>query len=223
MSAPIQSLAEWLNTATADLSTVAKERIKLEIESHFQEAAQAYRADGQNEEQAQSAALKDLGDAKVWAKRFRKTHLTEDEATRLAKTWALNRKWFGKPKMLVLIYLLYILILAVNYPMWREYHASPLIAAISTGIFLGSPMLAFLVVRRYPRPSLGLLVTFEILSMSWFLIYFAYYGTWGTWQVLICMLPAVFMEMRRTVPLWLKLRKIEDFWREMPPPDATAS
>jgi hypothetical protein len=107
MSAPIQNLTDWLSIATDDLCAAAKERIRLEIESHFQEAVDTHRADGQSEEQAQANALKDLGNPEVEGKRFRKTHLTEDEAERLAKRWASHTKWSGKVWVLVLSYSLF--------------------------------------------------------------------------------------------------------------------
>jgi hypothetical protein len=80
MSAPIKSLPEWLTTATENLSAPAKERIKQEIESHFEQAMESHCAEGLTEPQAQARALTELGDAKAAAKSFRKSHLTAAEA-----------------------------------------------------------------------------------------------------------------------------------------------
>ena len=80
MNASITSLTEWLDTATATLSAPAKERIQLEIESHFQEAVASHCAQGMTGIEAQARALAELGDAQAAARTFRRSYLTEAEA-----------------------------------------------------------------------------------------------------------------------------------------------
>jgi hypothetical protein len=210
MSAPPQNVNEWLNIATDDLCAVAKKRIRLEIESHFQEAVDAHRADGQTKDQAKILALQDLGDAEAWAKRFRKTHLTEDEATQLAKEWALYKNWNSGLRELALSYLPCVFGLALNYCLLRKYHVSVLLQALLSVPCLVAPVLSFFAIRRNPQPSLRLLVILRILYLCPLSLFFAYFGAWG-WSILIFISPAIYLDLMRYVPLWLKIRKIDDF------------
>lgn len=92
----MQDLPEWLEIASEELAAPAKERIRLEIEAHYAEAAAAHLAEGLSESDARKAALADLGDAKEAARRFSKQHLTERDAKtveralkQLASRWQL--------------------------------------------------------------------------------------------------------------------------------------
>lgn len=79
-----QILAEgWVQIAADQLSSPAKERVQLEIQSHFDEAVESHQSEGASEAESQARALEDLGDPKAAGKRFRKSHLTESEANYL--------------------------------------------------------------------------------------------------------------------------------------------
>lgn len=79
----VRSLTEWLAVATRGLTDASKDRIRLEIESHYTQAVEAHSANGESESDAQASALAQLGDAHAAASRFRKRHLTEREEKRL--------------------------------------------------------------------------------------------------------------------------------------------
>src|SRR5258706_16054168 len=79
----VQNLSEGLEIATKGLVAPAKQRISTEIEVHYAEAVDAHLKTGQGEADAQTAGLKELGDAKAASKGFRRRHLTEREAKRL--------------------------------------------------------------------------------------------------------------------------------------------
>jgi hypothetical protein len=78
------NLAEWLEQATGDLVPSAQARIRPEIEAHYADAVQAHLANGADEPTAHAAALTDLGNAPAAARRFRREHLTDEDARRMA-------------------------------------------------------------------------------------------------------------------------------------------
>ena len=73
----------WLHVATQDLAPPAQERIRREIEEHYADAVRAHLAAGVSECEAKLAALAELGDPEIAAKRFCKRHLTAREASRI--------------------------------------------------------------------------------------------------------------------------------------------
>ncbi len=77
-------LRSWLDTATYGLCDVAKERVANEIREHYAEAVDTELAQGQCEDDAHRIALAALGDTKRAHRAFRRTYLTEKEASRLA-------------------------------------------------------------------------------------------------------------------------------------------
>jgi hypothetical protein len=92
----VQSLAEWwLDIATAGLSAPAKERIRLEIEAHFADGVENHQANDCSVADARLAAFAELGNPTLAAKRFRKRHLTENEAKRLGSMfkYGMKRLW----------------------------------------------------------------------------------------------------------------------------------
>ncbi len=89
-----RNLAEWLETATWYLVPAAEARIRAEIEAHYTEAIKAHLAGGASEPAAQAAALADLGDAHAAARRFRREHLTEKDATEVARSINMGRSVF---------------------------------------------------------------------------------------------------------------------------------
>jgi hypothetical protein len=69
--------------ATRDLMPSAQARVRPEIEAHYAEAVASHLKDGLPEPAAQAAALADLGDAQVAARRFQKEHLTIRDTLRV--------------------------------------------------------------------------------------------------------------------------------------------
>jgi hypothetical protein len=79
----MHSLAEWLEIATAKLSSPAQERIRVEIEAHFAESVESHQMAGCAEIEARQAAVAELGDPRAAGKRFGRQHLTKKEAKRV--------------------------------------------------------------------------------------------------------------------------------------------
>lgn len=88
-----ESLGEWLVIATLGLVAPAQERIKLEIEAHYADAVKSNLDLGLAPEEAESAALLELGDPKTAAKSFRKRHLTEKEGEQVQELLDKYHKW----------------------------------------------------------------------------------------------------------------------------------
>jgi hypothetical protein len=75
-----QNVSEWLEVATWNLVPSAQARIRAEIESHYAQALQSYRANESSDVAANTTALADLGDARAAARRFSRQYLTIGEA-----------------------------------------------------------------------------------------------------------------------------------------------
>ncbi|MBX7258142.1 MAG: permease prefix domain 1-containing protein [Candidatus Hydrogenedentes bacterium] len=71
---------EWIETATRGLCVEARERIAAEVRRHVCEAVAEFEAPGQSPEEALTAAIRQLGDAKSARRGFKRTNLTKREA-----------------------------------------------------------------------------------------------------------------------------------------------
>jgi hypothetical protein len=79
----VQNLSEWLEAATRKIAPPARERIRLEIEAHYAESVATHLAGGLSENDAQMAALAELGDVRHAARRFKRQYLTTWQAQNL--------------------------------------------------------------------------------------------------------------------------------------------
>jgi hypothetical protein len=136
-----QTLAEWLEIATDKLVKPAKTRIQTEIEAHFTEAIAGYVQGGLSEQDAESRALEELGDAKAAAKRFRRSYLTERQKECLRQALKEMRSVFLLLMNFSMFWMLFLDGLA------PDYHLSP----VGAGFFLG---LGFLVLVALPTAAL---------------------------------------------------------------------
>jgi hypothetical protein len=84
-----QNVSEWLEAATRKIAPPARERIWQEIEAHYAESVAAHLAGGLSENDAQKAALAELGEARRAARRFKWRHLTVRQ-TRSLEAWDKN-------------------------------------------------------------------------------------------------------------------------------------
>ena len=220
MSEFIPDLPEWLEVATKDLSLTAKRRIRLEIKSHFADAVEANLSEGATEAQARVFALADLGDAQAAAKRFRRSHLTTEEAKLLESTLRWNRSFWS----IGLLYGFAPILAACGYYLLKKHHMPLLLPGISGVLFLTLATMAFQVARRGDfRSHVRLIFTLAALTWVSALMFFVFYGVWVSWELFISMLLGGSFGLVRNVRLWLKLRRISDVWQELPPPGAMAA
>ena len=92
-----QKLSEWLEIATEKLAPGARDRIRTDITTHYDEAVEAHAQKGLPMLAAQAAALAQLGDENAAARRFRRAHLTESEFRKVAALVTLARNWTTLP------------------------------------------------------------------------------------------------------------------------------
>jgi hypothetical protein len=212
-------LAEWLEIATAELTTPAKKRIRLEIEEHFAAAVESHTVNGCPETDAQSTALAELGNATAAAKHFRKRHLTEKEAQYIERTlrsnsrvWTFLLLWFASP--LICMFYFYLL---------KSHHAPVAFPATAGAImFFVIPTISFFESRRTnPKPDIRLLLLLQILNYGCFMVFGIWWGIWINWGMLGMLVFA--WPIFRDLPLWYKLGKIGGAWQEMPPNKTAAS
>jgi hypothetical protein len=222
MSMPTQSLDEWLSAATEKLSAPAKERIKLEIEAHFQDAIEAYRTEGQGDSEARVHALADLGDAKAAAKKFRKRHLTETETTHLKKTLNYYRK-YSSPAWLGLVYGCYGLFFILEFHLLKK-NVPLILPAVLAVMVLAFTTVEFWIMRfGLTIVSPRRLLMIDILNWLSILSFGGLCGICADWGVFIAMIIGSSVKMVRSIPLWIKLSKIDDASQEIPPSGAAES
>jgi hypothetical protein len=224
MSTPIQSLVDWLNTATEKLSLPAKERIKLEIKSHFEDAVETHRAEGLTEGQAQARALTDLGDAIAAAKRFRRSHLTEWEANHLEASWSSSRRCGRSFWRLGLLYGFSLLSFVLEYYRLKKHHVPLLLPGVSAIFFLTVLTISLWIACRHDsRSRPRLLLTLELLGWLNLFTFLGCYVAWVDGGFPVSILLGSSIHLARRIRLWLKIQKIGDVCQEMPPPGAAAS
>src|SRR5882724_12459074 len=95
-----ESLSDWLKIATRYLTPAGKQRIAEEIEAHYAEAVDTHLKLGEPDQVAKANALAELGDPMVAGEKFRRKHLTEEEAKRLSQAQKRARSF----RFLLLIY-----------------------------------------------------------------------------------------------------------------------
>jgi hypothetical protein len=226
MSAPIQNLDEWLKTATEKLSLPAKDRIKLEIGSHFADAVATHSAEGLSEDEAQSRALSELGDAKAAARRFRRSHLTEDEARSLESKWKIFGDSRPGPWVIGFTLAMRLFLTSLIFQMLQKYHILRFWPGVSAVIYLTLPIL-FLVACRTGAPFRPrLLLTLEIaniVNMFMFVLFIADKLNWGSTISPLGLLACFMILNVGTIRLWLKVLRIRDVGQEPPPPGPTAA
>ena len=218
MSAPIKSLPEWLNTATENLSAPAQERIKLEIESHFEQAMENHRGEGLTESQAQVRALTELGDARAAAKSFRKSYLTATESKVLDVEWNRCRSVSAQ----CLSYGIDLLGFGAAYYCLKKHHTPLILPGVLVIMILTFRTICLWVARRpISRSRVRLLFTLQMLALLSVMMLCGFYIEWnfGAFIVIFALLIRAAGRLR----LWLKIQRADDFGRETPPPSATVS
>jgi len=208
-----QNLAEWLEIATKWLAASPKERIQTEIQAHYAEAIEKHIAGGLSESAAQTAALDELGEARIVARDFRKRHLTEHET-----------KWIEK----MLKSAMSIFILTFGYLMfvglWCDKAKTPIITFLYLEflVLVMFPTIAFVLARRNQNNRntrlVFLLRCFSGMMMGGAIGILYYPSAFGTqsWTryVLTVLIPGFSMFYTCLAPL--------TFWKKLPETHTTA-
>ena len=205
----------WLVVATDKLTPYAQERLRSEIKSHFFDAVENHIADGLTQLDAQMTALKELGEAKTAAKRFRQRHLTVDEVNYI-------ERWCTKPMSLlgfIGVFGSLILLLYYFYGSSMKGIPNPLrFSATMYALFSLSYTLSFLESRRKGQgPRLQFLLLLKILTeLSFLLSLGGLYTSWSDLGLLVAMYVSA-PELQFKYRILPKLQKTSDLWQEMPP------
>lgn len=162
---PVQTLPEWLEIATRELTDASKERIGLEIEAHYAEAVEAHLENGSSESEAQKAALAELGNAHVAGKRFRKQYLTQEDIDRLKK-WNYGVRSIWYPLGSYFLFWLFTTDLLPFRHHWLESNRPvPPLFASAFLVWVALPTACF-VVARYARVRPSGPVLFMLIMLS---------------------------------------------------------
>jgi hypothetical protein len=228
-----RGLAGWLEIATDGLEASAQQRIANEIGVHYAEAVSAHLAPGETELSAQATALADLGDPQEAALNFRKSHLTEFEAKSL--NWM--ERTAGKPLFSIRALLLDVipvvgLVLLLSRVRWIS---RPL---LESHFFAGLVIVAYAGFRLIPRllcagnrPRYSF---FRGLALSYFMttvaitlnlaliIYMQDQNFLSAFDAFfICFLYGY--RLNPGFQIWIKLRKMGDEQKDLPPCPTPAS
>jgi hypothetical protein len=161
-----QNVSEWLEIATKKLAPAAKERIRAEIVSHYDEAVDGHLQNGSPRSAAHTAALDELGDARAAARRFRRTHLTKYEFLIIAR--------FLRSGQHNLWVLLVKVAFWLGFGWWICYFPEgfSILAYILIGLLIAYEVFTFLLARRRSPRLLVLMVSgyYLIFGVFWMTI-----------------------------------------------------
>jgi hypothetical protein len=105
----------WFATATKNIAESELPKIRNELEAHVFEAVQAHQQTGISTLEAEQKAVLELGDPKIAARGFARSHLTTEEARRIGlETVAIPKwvKWTGA------IFMIAIAFVFIMFPVW---------------------------------------------------------------------------------------------------------
>jgi hypothetical protein len=225
---PLQTVSEWLETATKRLSAPAKERIAVEIEAHYSEAVNNLMAGGMPKPEAHFAALSELGDPRDAGKSFRQRHLTENEA---GSVKAIQLEAYRK-RPLSLKYAMFTLMVFPR--MWeaRMAFAVDLVLIVAFVVLVAMPTVSFVISRRHETNSkVRFLVLLNSISGYGPAMAFSFVcvpnltGTAVPWRWVAgdtfdyVFLFAVFLWSLGTIRLWRKLKSVSEPWNQLTPAD----
>jgi len=206
----VQSLCEWLQIATAKLSTPAKERIRLEIEAHSADSVESHQAAGCSEAEARLAALAELGDPYAAAKRFRRRHLTEKEEKKVREVLELS----GGRHWLLLAYFVDAFFYFFLHAL-KPYHAPLVFGTVAVFVCVGLQTIGFFVARRNgSKPDIRLLVLIHVLLDAFFMLLGVCLGIGRLWGLGLAISIGPIVSLVPDLRLWFKLGQVDGFWPE---------
>lgn len=101
-----ESVDRWLEIATKGLCAQAKERIRAEIQSHYDDAVAESMEQGLSAAEAHAAAVAGLGNPRRSRRAFRHSYLTERQARYVQQLGTPDRKRLRLPLFLVALFVL---------------------------------------------------------------------------------------------------------------------
>ena len=212
-----EGLDAWLETATDDLTAPVRERIRVELQSHFADAVADHMANGFTEAEAKAAALSGLGSPTAARRRFHRRHLTEKDVERIGNTmkWASGRHLVWSLPLLVVACAVF-LYTDKNLP--RQLQPSALDIVVSVVLIFGLfQLLSYLKLKQGGRaPDLRDLVLLQMLPEAISIALFIWWFSRFDWIFCFAQCGPVIQTICK-VWLWRKLLRVADIWQEMPP------
>jgi hypothetical protein len=144
-----RTVSEWLDIATKDLATSAKQRITSEIENHYYDALQAHLAEDRDPLAASLHALKELGDPRVAAKIYRKKYLSLKEEEEVRELMTQSNKLSPR---LIILWASAALSVFFGIPLIQTMAKEPIMLTCA-GIFLAHGLVPFLSRRFFKGVS----------------------------------------------------------------------
>jgi hypothetical protein len=212
----------WLESATIGLVAPAKQRVRTEIEAHYRQAVAAHVAEGLSESRAKIAAVAELGDAIAAWKRFRRSHLTAEDAKLAARYLTLARSvWW-----LLGMYLLFCFVQFMEPDLTQEKHylAPSAFFAIQFLALAVVPTACFFAARRkHSKPNTCWIALMQrsAIYVYTLCIFFSYQGL--GYRFLVNCLVFGYIILVPPLRLWNKLLRVGDDWQEMPPQNVASS
>ena len=87
---------EWFSIATKNIAPSELEPLRSELEGHVSDALNSYRQAGLSRLEAEEKAVLELGDPKIAARGFQKSHLTVQDARRLGRDFPARSRELAK-------------------------------------------------------------------------------------------------------------------------------
>jgi hypothetical protein len=113
----VQNVSEWLEATTRKLAPAAQERVRLEIEAHHAESMAAHVQAGLSKNDAEAAALAELGDVRQAARRFSRQYLTARQARNL-EAWDKNSRSLRQLAIYHALFFMFALYLSRTLPIF---------------------------------------------------------------------------------------------------------
>jgi hypothetical protein len=180
-------LEVWLDRATRNLSAPSKDRVRAEIQAHYESAREEGLAGAVSAEDADRRAVALLGDAAEANREYRKVLLTSAEVALLRETrcgvWAASWRWLWVLPLVVMIFGIRSLATGDAYFGWML-----LLGAVGMGALVAAPRLpvytpvrgrVFRVFRMLWLAAMLMLA----LKGSWLMLPVAWPLLWTEWRL----------------------------------------
>ena len=194
----------------------------MEIGAHYTEALAAHVAGGLSESDAKAAAVAELGDPKAAAKRFRKEHLTAEQAEEAAS----YLKWARNVWVLLGMYLFFSSMLYMDRALvHRKHYLAPgVYFTIGFLTLVVIPTACFFVARRKTsRPNISFILLIQSGAFFAWMISFLFNIHGPGFFLATYSLSYGCCILIRPLRLWHKLRKAGDDWQDTSPRKTASS
>ena len=194
-------LDSWLAEATRHLSKDSADKVRIEIQQHYDDAREAAIASCANIGEADRAAIAALGDARMANRQYRRVLLTSTEARRLRTSACEMRVLWSRPSRRWLLILLPLAALSGSAACLLSGNPSLATALLAAGISMG--MICAAPYLPVYTPARGR----AFRSVRWAMLLAVFVLALGpSWLLFTCIWPVLWIEgtrisIRRKLPV----------------------